>query len=124
MMYLVRTFLLVVIEVVIGATVFFNVALADQWYDTLPPTGEYLPLPDAGYGAAPQDFQSLNATGADEENNIVESTSSTDIAVEPDEQPSAQKGVNYILVIALVVVVVAAVTARWWVKWLLQRTHV
>ena len=101
----------------------YQPAFADQWFDRIPKSGEYKPLPEPGTELIPKDFESINEdlgkVNEEDAYNQIEADSSSGIdpqVVEENKQPAKQSSgaFAYTFVIVFILALLVLGAYFWW----------
>jgi hypothetical protein len=100
----------------------YQPVFAEQWYDRIPESGEYKPLPEPGTELVPEDFQSLNEdidkinTEDVSGNQEVGVPLEEEVATTADNEQSQKGSLWPYLSLIVVVILLASFAYGWWKK--------
>lgn len=91
---------------------------ADQWYDRLPKSGEYVPLPESNTNQIPRDLDSVNVPDSTGNNGQDQSVNENLQNNESNEVVAAPVGRTLMWSVAIVVglIIILLITAPLWLK--------
>ena len=103
----------------------YQPVFADQWFDRIPKSGEYKPLPEPGTELTPKDFQSINENLDKVNEEDVSNETETDgqsgtesQTVEDGKQPDQKSfgAFSYSFLIVFIIILLALGAYFWWTR--------